>query len=342
MIDRCIVLTTNENITRYIFPTFFVSTQNAAIITTRIIAELAAADTKDTTYRWNNHVINPKTYMAKNLSIPFPYSIPTSQCQHCVNLSKKLKAECLACGGSPIMEPNNIFVPQYDICFTTGNIRKYEETLSLSDFIACCVSHPYSSTTYQAPIVNVNYPVGTPHCPAVNKKQKIAGGLWGKEFDPVEPGIARLIQRLVRTQYADTHSKSVVDVNSVKFDVKKQEYFFYIKGCGSCYCVIKSKDHKDSFIAGSLTVDGILLFCKSNEVVNGQPCKTISKNRPRKKVPFNQIQNLFKSKINTPCMSGGSSLPSSIRNIDINLANINALANTTTRKFNVFWHRIDN
>ena len=163
--NRVIILKSDENTVRYVFPTFFVSRENAAIITTRVIAELAAADTKDTTYRWSNLVNNPKVYVSKNFNVAFPYSIPTSPCPHCVNLGKKSKAECLACGGAPIMEPNKVFVPTYDVCFTSGNIRKYEDTLSLSDFIACCVSHPYSSTTYQAPLIdNVKYPVGTPHC----------------------------------------------------------------------------------------------------------------------------------------------------------------------------------
>lgn len=309
---RDVLVLENESgrIGRVVFPKFVVKPTDAAIIIYRIAAELAALDGPGVEeYRWPELLTKRAFLLEARPSLPLPYSKTSQKCGACGNAPSE-RSSCIACGQTGyIAVTDNVLRIVSRICFPSAATLRSPECVAevqaplACDIVSCSLSTSACRDGDEAggdeggggggdsggcEPVELNYAVGTPHCPNADGKGRAArpaGGLWGNRktkagFVAATTNQTALVEKLIRKK-SKLHTKSKLYKDSV-FVKPGSKIIAYIKGMGSNTCVVKAKDHKDSYVFAELTPSGMRILCSSKEVVNGCECRLLC----RKQKPF--------------------------------------------------------
>jgi len=370
---RDVLVLENESgrIGRIVFPKFVVKPTDAAIIIYRIAAELAALDGPGVEeYRWPEILTKRAFLLEPRPSLSLPYSKTSHKCGACGNAPSE-RSSCIACGqtGFVAVAENVLRIvsklrfPSAATLCSPECVAEVQAPLAC-DIVSCSLStSAFSDGDDEAggdeggeggggggasggEPVELNYVVGTPHCPNADGKGKAArptGGLWGNRkskagFVAATTNQTALVEKLVRKK-SKLHVKSKLYKDSV-FVKPGSKIIAYLKGMGSNTCVVKAKDHKDSYVFAELTPSGMRILCSSKEVVNGCECRLLC----RKQKPFRltgpTIRALFPgSREARASSSSSSSMTSSISDVadrqSVALAS-RIEGGTSSRRLNVF------
>ena len=150
----------------------------------------------------------------------------------------------------------------------------------------------------------IKFPMGTPHCAAVNKtKQRAFGHLWGKkglskkDSGKVTDRVVKRLKAMINKKSSVFHSKSIVSADCTYYDEKKKRYWVAVLGPGCCTCKYKGKDHKDSHITFLFDVNGMKQICNSCELVDGIECKKKWRQMPYTQLTNAELKSIFKNHV---------------------------------------------
>jgi len=305
-LETCLI-SKNGKKARYVWPKLLVSKSNAAIIITRLGAYFAAHDkNRESEYRWKAIFNPPKTYMTTT-TIDFVNCFSLTKCSECKTKSETM--QCLNCDATGfICDSSNSFRSYKVINFEENDAPSCRDIVdpSLEIMVSFSMATAKSGTagTVTPEQTPITFPIGTPHCAAVNQtKQKAFGHLWGKQglskknSGKVTERVVKRLKTMINKKSSKFHSKSIVRAECTYFDEKKKRYWVPVLGPGCCSCKYKGKDHKDSHITFLFDVNGMKQVCNSSELVDGVECKKKWRQMPYTQLTNVELKSIFKNHV---------------------------------------------